>query len=115
MPRSWHSCMSYLSCKPTGSPHLLQNVTTFLLKVPQWWHRMSPAWNGSVRMVAPQLRHLQQERGDVLQQVRRPGGFAAQVRHAGVPGARHDLCGAPQGHHPVDGVFQGSRNPEEEL
>ncbi len=55
MPRSWHSCMSYFSCRPTGSPHLLQNVTTFLLKVPQWLHRMSPAWNGSVRMVAPQL------------------------------------------------------------
>ena len=35
MPRSWHSCMSYFSCRPTGSPHLLQNVTTFLLKVPQ--------------------------------------------------------------------------------
>src|SRR5205823_9371763 len=58
IPRSWHSCMSYLSCRPTGSPHLLQNVTTFLLKVPQCWQRMSPAWKGSVRMVAPQLRHV---------------------------------------------------------
>ena len=61
IPRSWHSCMSYLSCNPTGSPHLLQNVTTFLLNVPQWWHKMSPAWNGSVRIVAPQLRQVERK------------------------------------------------------
>ena len=62
----------------------------------------------------PSLRHLQQERGDVLQQVRRPGGAAAQVRHAGVPGAWHDVCRSAQGHHTADRVLQGSRNAEEE-
>ena len=53
-------------------------------------HRSVPRRRHSV----PALRHLQQERGDVLQQVRRPGGPAIEIRHAGVPGARHDLRGA---------------------
>src|ERR1035438_2800737 len=48
-----------LKGSPTGSPHLLQNVTTFLLKVPQCWQRMSPPWNGSVRTAAPQLRQVE--------------------------------------------------------
>src|SRR2546429_155090 len=34
MPRSWHSFTSYFNCMATGSPHLLQNVGVFLLKVP---------------------------------------------------------------------------------
>ncbi len=57
------------------------------------------------RRALPPLRHVQQERRDVLQQVRRPGGPAAEVRHAGVRGARHDLCRSAQGHHPADRVF----------
>ncbi len=46
-------CLVVLSWRPTGSPHLLQNVTIFWLNVPQWWQRMSPGWNGSVLMAAP--------------------------------------------------------------
>jgi len=41
MPRSWHSLTSYFNCRPTGSPHLLQKVTRFLLKVPQRVHSTS--------------------------------------------------------------------------
>src|SRR5258708_39967365 len=55
MPRSSHSATSYFNCRPTGSPQRLQNVTMFLLNVPQRWHSTSPTWKGSVLMVAPQL------------------------------------------------------------
>ena len=34
MPRSSHSLTSYFSCRPTGSPHLLQKSGVFVLKVP---------------------------------------------------------------------------------
>ena len=62
------------------------------------------------RHALPPLRHVQQERSYLLQQVRRPGRPAAEVRHGGVPGARHDLRRSAQGHHPPDGLRQGSRN-----
>ena len=64
------------------------------------------------RRALPPLRHLQQERRHVLQQVRRPGRPATEIRHAGVPGARHDVRRAAEGHHPADGLFEGSRDAE---
>src|SRR5579863_5029724 len=48
----------------------------------------------------PQVRHVQQEHAHLLQQVRRPGGHAAEVRRERVPGARYDVFRAAQGHHP---------------
>src|SRR6516162_7961538 len=58
MPRSSHSATSYLSCSPTGSPHLLQKSGVLALYVPHLVQRTSPRWNGSVFTVAPQLRHV---------------------------------------------------------
>src|SRR6266849_11004943 len=55
MPRSSHSLTSYFSCKPTGSPHLLQKSGVFALNVPHLLHSTSPGWNGSVVMVKPQF------------------------------------------------------------
>ncbi len=55
MPRSWHSVTSYFNWSATGSPHLLQNVTTFLLKVPHLVQRTSPTLKGSVMTVWPQF------------------------------------------------------------
>src|SRR5581483_10131959 len=58
MPRSSHSATSYFSCKPTGSPHLLQKSGVLALYVPHLLQSTSPEWNGSVITVAPQLRHV---------------------------------------------------------
>src|SRR3954447_228278 len=58
MPRSSHSAMSYLSCSPTGSPHLLQKSGVFELNVPQRLQSTSPEWNGSVMTVEPQFLHV---------------------------------------------------------
>src|SRR5580765_2231653 len=46
-------------------------------------HRSLPRGRRAVRA----LRHVQQKRGHVLQQVRRSGGLATEVRHGGMPGA----------------------------
>src|ERR1051326_409721 len=56
MPRSSHSATSYFSCRPTGSPHLLQKSGVLALYVPHFWQSTSPGWNGSVITVLPQLR-----------------------------------------------------------
>src|SRR5438046_3325268 len=58
MPRSWHSFTSYFNCMATGSPHLLQNVGVFLLKVPHLWQITSPVWYGLVTTDAPQFRNV---------------------------------------------------------
>src|SRR5581483_1799 len=58
MPRSWHSVTSYFNCSATGSPHLLQKVTTFLLKVPHFVQSTSPILKGSVITVWPQFLHV---------------------------------------------------------
>src|SRR5579872_5422605 len=58
MPRSSHSATSYLSCKPTGSPHLLQKSGVLALYVPHLPHSTSPGWKGSVITVLPQLRQV---------------------------------------------------------
>ena len=58
IPRSWHSVTSYFNCNPTGSPHLLQKVTTFLLNVPHFVQRTSPTLNGLVMTVCPQCLHV---------------------------------------------------------
>src|SRR6185312_3797320 len=55
MPRSSHSAWSYFSCRPTGSPHLLQKSGVFLLYVPHFEHSTSPGWNGSVITMLPQF------------------------------------------------------------
>src|SRR5215831_1350253 len=58
MPRSSHSATSYLSCKPTGSPHLLQKSGVLALYVPHLPQSTSPGWKGSVITVLPQLRQV---------------------------------------------------------
>src|SRR5258707_1615594 len=58
MPRSSHSATSYLSCRPTGSPHLLQKSGVLALYVPHLLQSTSPGWNGSVITVLPQLRQV---------------------------------------------------------
>src|ERR1035438_7701131 len=58
IPRSSHSATSYLSCSPTGSPHLLQKSGVLALYVPHLVQRTSPRRNGSGLTVDPQLRQV---------------------------------------------------------
>src|SRR5665811_854166 len=58
IPRSSHSDTSYLSCSPTGSPHLLQKSGVLALYVPHLVQSTSPMWKGSVLTVEPQLRQV---------------------------------------------------------
>src|SRR5215813_7129853 len=55
MPRSSHSFTSYFSCRPTGSPHLLQKSGVLALYVPHFEQSTSPGWKGSVITVEPQF------------------------------------------------------------
>src|SRR5712692_1570691 len=60
MPRSWHSLTSYLSCRATGSPHLLQKVGVLRLNAPHLPQITSPDLYGLVTTDAPQARQVVQ-------------------------------------------------------
>ena len=73
-------------------------------------HRSFPAR----RRALPEVRHLQQERARLLQQVRRPGEPAVEIRPAGVRGAGHDLLGAVEGDGAPDHLRQGPRDRQQD-
>ena len=65
------------------------------------------------RRAVREVRHVQQEHADFLQQVRRPGHAATEIRRERMRGARHDVFRSAQGHDPPHDLRQGSGHGRE--